>query len=146
MLYYRVNVLSNKTHGDSQKNQQSWHDGQRWKVNKNVWRGCEVIFFRNALPNKWLWQKPRKGFEEGDSVWFCNVPVDKKLTNYCIRATCMVVLNEYGYEACHIIGLSGHKSESNIKQNWKKRDIFTVIQSAIRNLKTVLIENTSVNL
>lgn len=84
------------------------------KSTKMYEEDAKCFFFRNALPNKWLWQKPRKGFEEGDSVWFCNVPVDKKQTNYCIRATCMLVLNEYGYEACHIIGLSGHTSESNI--------------------------------
>jgi site-specific recombinase XerD len=83
--------------------------------------------------NKWLWQKAHDSYAGEDSVCFCNVPVSKNTlgnmmqniskeanlsniyTNHCIRATCISVLYESGYETRHIIGLSGHKSESSIK-------------------------------
>lgn len=80
---------------------------------------CPVNSFEKYLAkshpvNKWLWQKPREGFEEEDSVWFCNVPVGKNTlgsimqkisqeanlskmyTNHCIMATCISVLDECG--------------------------------------------------
>lgn len=124
---------------------------------------CPVNSFEKYLAklhpvNKWLWQKPREGFEEEDSVWFCNVPVGKNTlgnmmqkisqeanlskmyTNHCIRATCISVLDECGYEARHIIGLSGHKSELSIKHyasrlnKSKKRDMSTAVSSKVLQL------------
>lgn len=137
---------------------------------------CPVNSFEKYLAklhpdNKWLWQKPREGFEEEDSVWFCNVPVGKNTlgnmmqkiskeanlskmyTNHCIRATCISVLDECGYEARHIIGLSGHKSESSIKHyasrlnESKKRDMSTAVSSKVLSVtrKTVAMENTTAN-
>jgi hypothetical protein len=36
-------------------------------------------------------------------------------TNHCIRATCITLLSEAGFEGRHIITLSGHRSEEGIK-------------------------------
>jgi hypothetical protein len=79
--------------------------------------------------------------------------LSKIYTNLCIRATCVSVLDECGYKARHIIGLSGHKSESNIKHyasrlnETKKREMSTVMSSHVLSLtrKTVAVENTAEN-
>lgn len=41
--------------------------------------------------------------------------LSKRYTNYSIRSTVIGILGEL-YEGCHVIELSGHKSESTIKQ------------------------------
>ena len=40
----------------------------------------------------------------------CNL--SKRYTNHCIRSTCITALYDNGIETRHIMGLSGHKSES----------------------------------
>jgi hypothetical protein len=70
---------------------------------------------------------------ESDDIWYETAPVGKntlgnlmvkisedcglsrKYKNHCIRSTCITVLDEGGVETRHIIGLSGHKSESSVK-------------------------------
>ncbi len=37
-------------------------------------------------------------------------------TNHCVRATAIVALDSAGYDARHIMALSGHKSESSIRE------------------------------
>ena len=39
----------------------------------------------------------------------------KPYTNHCIRATAITTLDEHGFEARHIMSVSGHKSESSLK-------------------------------
>ena len=36
-------------------------------------------------------------------------------TNHCIRATCVTTLDDAGFEARHIMAVSGHKSEASIR-------------------------------
>lgn len=36
-------------------------------------------------------------------------------TNHCIRATCITMLDQQGFEARHIMSLSGHRSEASIR-------------------------------
>ena len=80
-----------------------------------------------------LWQKPKKDVSTTDQVWYDNVPVgphpldnfmkglaeraqlSKPYTNHCIRSTCITNLDESGFEARHITAVSGHKSETTIK-------------------------------
>ena len=82
-----------------------------------------------------LWQRPRatEHFSPCDEVWYCNVPLGKntpgtfmssiskelkllqKYTYHCIRATAVSLLDECNFEACHIMRVSGHKSESSIR-------------------------------
>ena len=41
--------------------------------------------------------------------------LSKEYTNHCIRATSVTVLDDSGFEARHIMSLSGHRSESSIR-------------------------------
>jgi hypothetical protein len=43
----------------------------------------------------------------------CNL--SKRYTNHCIRSTCITALYDNGIETRHIMGLSGHKSESAVR-------------------------------
>ena len=82
-----------------------------------------------------LWQKPRRGrINYADEVWFEPRTVghnplerfmkhfseeldlnDKTYTNHCIRSTVLNTLGEH-FEARRLIALSGHKSESSLRQ------------------------------
>ena len=44
-------------------------------------------------------------------------------TNHSIRATTITVLDRNGYEARHIMSVSGHKSESSLKSYIKTGDL-----------------------
>lgn len=46
--------------------------------------------------------------------------LSKRYTNHCIRATCITNLDENGIETRHIMGLSGHKSESAVRSYTKR--------------------------
>lgn len=73
--------------------------------------------------------------------------------NYCIRAICILVLDECGYEVRYIIGLFGYKFESSIKyyvfrlNELKKRDMFIVVLLKVLFVirKIVVMENIIVN-
>ncbi|XP_069138967.1 uncharacterized protein KIAA1958-like [Argopecten irradians] len=94
-----------------------------------------------------LWQRPRQSIKEENHVWYDNMVLGKNklgymmqsisseaglgttCSNHCIRATCISMLDEYGYESRHIIGISKHKSETSLKHyssklsNTKKREM-----------------------
>lgn len=38
-----------------------------------------------------------------------------KYTNHCVRATCITVLNESGFEARQIVTVSGHRNEQSVQ-------------------------------
>ena len=97
-----------------------------------------------------LWQKPlSKQLNYTDECWFeprrvshnplesymkilCEEAnlVEKIYTNHSIRATCILKLDHAGFEARHITALSGHKSESKVKEyaihcpETKRREMF----------------------
>jgi hypothetical protein len=48
----------------------------------------------------------------------CNL--SKRYTNHCIRSTCITALYDNGIETRHIMGLSGHKSESAVRAYSKR--------------------------
>ena len=64
-------------------------------------------------------------------------------TNHCIRATCITLLSEAGFEGRHIITVSSHHSEESVKSycretsNEQKRDM----SKSISNF--TIVENTS---
>lgn len=80
-----------------------------------------------------LFQTPRNSFMEFESVWYEKRPLGKnrlgsmmadlsklaklstQYTNHCIRATTITALDEAGFEARHIITVSGHRNEASIK-------------------------------
>ena len=41
--------------------------------------------------------------------------LSKNYTNHCVRATCISVLSESGFEARHIFTISGHKNEQRVQ-------------------------------
>ena len=78
-----------------------------------------------------FFQRPRKQIAEGDLVWYDNQVVNmlgskmkslsrqaqssKDYTNHSIHATSVTILDHGGFEARHIMCVSGHKSESSIR-------------------------------
>ena len=86
-----------------------------------------------------LWQKAKKKVHYTDENWYepgCvgHDPLDRYMkhlmkdvklsnpeyTNHSIRATVITSLSDSGYEARHIIAVTGHRSESTVKQYAKK--------------------------
>ena len=43
--------------------------------------------------------------------------LSKTYTNHCIRATAIATLDQAGYEARHIMTVSGHRNEASIKRS-----------------------------
>lgn len=84
---------------------------------------------------KYFWQRPKRAanLHYTDPIWYDKIRVghqpieefmsrlskqaglSKRYTNHSIRSTVMGILGER-FEGRHVIGLSGHKSESTIKQ------------------------------
>jgi len=80
-----------------------------------------------------FWQKPKRPFKENDVCWYEKMAVGKntlydkmksistaaglsnKFTNHYLRATCITALDQSGFEARHIMSVSGQKCESSIR-------------------------------
>ncbi|XP_048767947.2 uncharacterized protein LOC125674728 [Ostrea edulis] len=101
---------------------------------------CPVLSFEKYLTKlnpgcHFLWQRP-KSFQaesEDPSIWYDNMVLGKNslgqmmqniskqadlskvYSNHCIRATCITLLDESGYEGRHIMTVSKHKSETSLK-------------------------------
>jgi len=81
-----------------------------------------------------LWQRPKDVYDDENEVWFEKKPLgvnifgemmskiskaadlSKTYTNHSIRAICITVLNDSGFEGRHIVTISGHRSEESIKK------------------------------
>ncbi len=108
------------------------------------------LFYRAKLNPEveMLWQRPKKKVTKMDVTWYDGVTVGKNslndfmlnlsqkvhlsanFTNHCIRAIALTHLDTDGFEARHIMAVSGHKNESTIKSSYsvkchdnKKRQI-----------------------
>ena len=62
--------------------------------------------------------------------------LSKEYTNQSLRATTITLLDEEGFEARHIMSISGHRSETSIKHysrtgETKKRKIAETISSRL---------------
>ena len=98
------------------------------------------LYIKHLNPkNEFLFQRPKKGSKIGvDHVCFDNMVVGEHTlcekmkciskeaefsnhSNHSIRATAVTILDKCGYEARHIMAVSGHKSESSI-QSYCKAD------------------------
>lgn len=119
---------------------------------------CPVTSFKKSVEkrnqnNTALWQRPRDSIDENDSTWSGNQPKGKNTlvcmmsniskaaklsniyTNHCVRATCITVLSESGFEASHILTISGHRNEQSVRNyvgdtsTAQKRDISVSISS-----------------
>ncbi|XP_062597494.1 uncharacterized protein LOC134258910 [Saccostrea cucullata] len=103
---------------------------------------CPVASFEKYIQKlnpecKSLWQRPKSLPASFDpdilDLWYDNMVVGKNTlgkfmqliskeaklatayTNHSIRATCITILDESGYESRHIMGISKHKSETCLK-------------------------------
>ena len=113
------------------------------------------------LRNEYLFQRPKKGVDESDKVWYDKMLVGqrtlaekmKKLSieaklscvymNHSITATMITKLDESGYEAQHIMAVSGHRNESSIRSYSSqaslsvKRKMSETLSKSLSNKKTV---------
>ena len=99
---------------------------------------CPVASFIKYLgklnPNcDTMWQRPRDSYDVNDSCWYEKKPLGKNLlavmmtqisesanlsekyTNHCVKATCITVLSESGFEARQIVTVSGHRNEQSVQ-------------------------------
>lgn len=128
---------------------------------------CPVTSFTKYLSklnpgNQCFWQRPKSKeyISPTTDVWYDNVAVgkntlgkimsnlsddcglSKRYTNHCIRSTCITALDDGGIETRHIMGLSGHKSESAVRSYTKKlsekktRQMSSVLSSTVQNSTT----------
>ena len=84
--------------------------------------------------NQFLFQRPQKKVTADSDVWYDNMVVGERTlgemmrqisnqaelsmdyTNHSIRATAVTILDKSGFEARHIMSVSGHRSESSIRR------------------------------
>ena len=69
--------------------------------------------------------------------------LSKCYTNHLIRATAVTILDKSGFEARHIMAVSGHKNEASI-QSYSKTDICTKKMSETLTTRCELSEELSV--
>ena len=103
---------------------------------------CPVASFRKYIShlnpeNEYLFQRPKTRDVCEDEVWYDNMVLGentlrKKMkvisqqaqlsviyTNHSIRATAVAIFDRSGFEALHIMSVSGHRSESSLKSYCK---------------------------
>ena len=85
-----------------------------------------------------MWQGPKRKVSKSDPVWYDNMALGKDTlenamktlssdaelsypyTNHCMRHTTTTNLGEAGFEARHIMAVTGHRSERSIKNYSRK--------------------------
>ena len=136
---------------------------------------CPVRSFEKYLchlnpKNVFLFQRPKKAVKDSDKVWFDNVVVGQRsladkiknlsaaaelsypYTNHSIRATAIIILHDCGFEAQHIMTLSGHKSESSIRSyaartslSTKRKMSETISRSLNNNQQMALVSEAEMS-
>ena len=132
------------------KNRRENDDGlDRGIMLENSGPHCPVtsfeLYIKHLNPlNEYLFQRPKtKGiFDYSQDVWYDNMVVgerslgekmkkiskdanlSKTYMNHSIRATAVTILDRSGFEARHIMAVSGHKNESSIR-SYCKTDMST---------------------
>ena len=94
---------------------------------------CLELYLSKLNPDiECLWQRPKETISNDDPVWYCiplgkntlgtfmktlfrNAKLSQEYTSHSIRATAVTLLDHSNFEACHIMRVSGHKSESSIR-------------------------------
>ena len=108
---------------------------------------CPVASFEKYLQHlnpkcEYLFQRPKRNASPSDQLWYDNMVVGERTlgekmkkiskeanlskcyTNHSIRATAVTILDNSGFEARHIMALSGHRNEASI-QSYCRTDIST---------------------
>ena len=88
---------------------------------------------QSAILCESIFQRPKDSFNEDDETWYEKrslgknklgnmmselsraAALSKNYTNHCITATAISALDRSGYEARHIMTVSGHRNEAYIK-------------------------------
>ena len=110
-----------------------------------------------------LWQRPLDSFNPAANIWYYKAPLGKNTlskmmpkissaaslskiyTNHSIRATCIMLLDDAGIEAWHIMRISGHRNESSIRSytcrlnDNKKREISQTLSAAVASTSTMAL-------
>ena len=101
------------------------------------------LYLSNLNPlNEFLFQRPKRNVSISENVWYDNMVIGERTlgekmknisregnlskcyTNHSIRATAVTILDKSGFEARHIMVVSGHKNEASIR-SYSKTDICT---------------------
>ena len=110
---------------------------------------CPVASFELYLShlnplNEFLFQRPKRNVSISENVWDDNMVIGERTlgekmknilqegiinlskcyTKHSIRATAVTILDKSGFEARHIMAVSGHKNEASIR-SYSKTDICT---------------------
>ena len=138
---------------------------------------CPVYSFEKYLShlnpiNEFLFQRPKSKVPSDSAIWYDNMVVgvntlggkmkilskeanlSVEYTNHSIRATTITILDRNGYEARHIMSVSGHRNESSIK-SYSKTDqttktkmascLMSVIEPVKENVANTSIVDTQVS-
>ena len=103
---------------------------------------------------KAIWQKPKASVRKSEKIWYQNMALGEKslsnfmpemskkyglsrrYTNHCLRVTSTQTLDDANVESHHIIRVTGHKSESSVKNyarrlsSQKKKEISDIYTAA----------------
>ena len=133
---------------------------------------CPVASFEKYLQhlnpaNEFLFQRPKKTTPDSD-VWYDNMVIGERhlgdmmkkisteadlstiYSNHSIRATAVTILDKSGFEARHIMSISGHRSESSIRsysktdEATKKRISETLTSATTSHVSSSFVEDQHV--
>ena len=112
-----------------------------------------------------LFQRPNDRYSSSIDRWYDNqvagvnllgnkmkslsrmVGLSKEYTNHSIRTTSVTILEKNGFEACHIMSVSGHREESSIRSHARTPDSTKLAMSnAISGQSTHIMPLQPVNL
>ena len=133
-VYFSSDKMTKNHRGEIFDNAKS-QSGRMYETKSN---DCPVRLFCKYVerlhPNcDSFWQRPKSAVPKDCQVWYdCQSVGKNKLgnkmreisekaktsiiyTNHCLRATAITTLDEHGFEARHIMAVSGHKSENSIR-------------------------------
>ena len=126
-----------KTSDELDKNHRDDHGQDDGVMKATGQKHCPVASFKLYVQRRnpkqtALFQRP-KASPSHFGPWYDNAPVGVKMletmmkmiskaaklnmlyTNHCVRATCITILDQAGYQARHIMSVSGHNSEASIR-------------------------------
>ncbi|XP_071480598.1 uncharacterized protein KIAA1958-like [Diadema antillarum] len=131
--YFTLRDMHTKNHQTDEGESQG---GQMHAMKGNP--RCPVMNMKKYLSRlnplcDWMWQRPKQRVSDEDGVWYANSPLgkwtlskmttviceaagcSKHYTNHSLRATSITLLDHAGYASRDIMSVSGHRSESSIK-------------------------------
>ena len=135
-----------KSTGELTKNR--WQDDESFNgglMYEKPGPNCPVVSFELYLSHlnpEFLFQRPRRNASTSEDLWYNNMVVGERTvgqkmknilreaklskcnTNHSIRAIAVTILDKSGFEARHIMAISGHKNEAR-NRSYSKTGIST---------------------